>query len=115
MGKDQNTRNFAGYLAYVLTHLPPQELINRTLRIQGQRSSLLQIAESYGDSIKIVHAPKFPDDIDNPRLREYMQTKVEVGAGMVTYNIKTNQDDFTLNNDLWPGHRWFTVCETLGL
>ncbi|KAF8559080.1 NAD(P)-binding protein [Imleria badia] len=105
----------AGYLAYVLTHLPPQELNDRTLRIEGQRCSYLQIAENYGDSVKIVHAPQFPEEIDNPRLREYLQTKVEAGAGTVTYNVKTNKDEYKVDNDLWPGHHWLTVCETLGL
>lgn len=106
---------FAGYLAHVLTHLPPHELNNRTLRIEGQRYTYLQIAERYGDSVKVVHASQFPDDIDNPRHREYLQAKVEAGAGTVTYNIKTNKDDHELDNDLWSDHRWFTVCETLGL
>ncbi|KAF8450746.1 hypothetical protein L210DRAFT_269433 [Boletus edulis BED1] len=104
-----------GYLAYVLTHLPARELNNRTLRIEGQRYTYLQIAEDYGDSVKVVHAPQFPDDIDNPRLREYLQMKVEAGAGTVTYNIKTNKDDYKLDNDLWPDHRWLTVDKTLGL
>jgi len=108
-------KTFAGYLAYVLTHLPSRELNNRTLRIEGQRCTYLQIADHYGDSVKVVHAPQFPDDIDNPRLREYLQAKVEAGAGTVTYNIKTDKDDLNLDNDLWPDHRWFTVCETLGL
>lgn len=99
----------------MLTHLPPQELNNHTLRIEGQRYSCLQIAKQYGDSVKIVHAPQFPDDIDNPRFREYLQGKVEAGAGTVTYNIKTNKDEYKLDNDLWPGHHWFTVRETLGL
>lgn len=106
---------FAGYLAYVLTHLPPQELNNRTLRIEGQRCSYLQIAEKYGDTVKIVHAPQFPEDIDNHRLRGYLQTKAEAGAGTVTYDVKTSNDEYKLDNDLWPGHHWLTVRETLGL
>jgi len=104
-----------GFLAYVLTHLPPQDLSGRTLRIEGQRYSLGQVAELYGDTITVVHSPRFPDDIDDPRLREYLQEKVEAGAGTVTYDIETGKDDHKLDNDLWPGHRWQTVAETLGL
>lgn len=115
VGEDRNSQNFAGYLAYVVTHLPAQELNDRTLRIEGQRFSFLQIAEHYGESVKIVRAPQFPDDIDDRRLREYLQTKGEAGAGTVTYNIKTNKDDFKLDNDLWPDHHWLTVSQTLGL
>lgn len=99
----------------MLTHLPAQELNNRTLRIEGQRYSYLQIAEHYGESVKVVHASQFPDDIDSPRLREYLQGKIEAGAGTVTYNIKTGKDDYKLDNDLWPGHHWLTVDQTLGL
>ncbi|KAF8845746.1 NAD(P)-binding protein [Paxillus ammoniavirescens] len=104
-----------GFLAYVLTHLPPQDLYGRTLRIEGQRYSLGEVAGLYGDNITVVHAPRFPDDIDDPRLREYLQEKVEAGAGTVTYNFETGKDDYKLDNDLWPGHRWQTVEETLGL
>ncbi|KAF9221938.1 NAD(P)-binding protein [Gyrodon lividus] len=105
----------AGFLAYALTHLPPQELYNRTLRIEGERYNLRQVAELYGDMIKIVRAPRFPDDIDSARLREYLQAKADAGAGSVTYDIKTGKDDHKLDNDLWPDHRWQTVNETLGL
>lgn len=69
-------------MAYVVTHLPPQELDNPILSIEGQRLSYLQIAEHYGESVtKIVHASQSPGSIDSPRLREYLQAKVEAGAG----------------------------------
>lgn len=108
-------KSFAGYLAYVLTHHPPQELNNRTLRIEGQRANFLQIVEQYGGKYNLVHASQFPDSNDDSRLRKYLQNKVEAGAGTVTYNVKTHEDNLKLNNDLWPGHHWLTVRETLGL
>ncbi|KAF9247019.1 hypothetical protein BU15DRAFT_69863 [Melanogaster broomeanus] len=105
----------AGYLSYVLTHLPPEELSNRTLRIEGERLTLLQIVELYGDNVKLARASRLPDEMDNPRLREFLQAKVETGAATATYNIKTGKDDQKLDNELWPDHRWQPVVRTLGL
>ncbi|KAG9317271.1 hypothetical protein JVU11DRAFT_1466 [Chiua virens] len=104
-----------GYLAYVLTHVLPQELKNRTLRIEGQRYTLRQIAQLYGEQTKIVQASGFPDDISNPRLREFLQSKVEAEEGTTTYDMKTKKDEYQLDKELWPGHKWFTVSQTLGL
>lgn len=113
--ENQRSESLAGYLAYVLTHLPKKELNNRTLRIEGQRSNFLEIAQYYGESVKVVHSQQFPEEIDNRQLREYLQAKAEAGAATASYNIKTRKDDHKLDNDLWPGHHWLTVRKTLGL
>ncbi|KAH7887988.1 hypothetical protein F5I97DRAFT_1926387 [Phlebopus sp. FC_14] len=105
----------AGYLAYVLTHAPPGDLENRTFRIQGERMSLRDMAALYGEKVQVVHIPRFPDDLQGAWLKGYLQSQFDAGSASVTYSALTDTDVQKLDNDLWPGHRWKTAKEDLGL
>ncbi|KAH7913355.1 hypothetical protein BJ138DRAFT_1134145 [Hygrophoropsis aurantiaca] len=110
--------DIAGFLAYILTHTPPSQLHNATLRIQGDRKSLREIAALYDGKVEIAQIAEFPADIPEAGLRTFLQKEFEVGVGSTGFDAAKGRDDEQLagsSNSLWRGQQWKTVKEVLNL
>ncbi|KAI6133389.1 hypothetical protein EDD16DRAFT_1688977 [Pisolithus croceorrhizus] len=104
------------YLAYVLTTLPPEQLNNVELRIQGERSTLRELSKLYDVPVEFVDS--IPKDIPRADEREWLQAYTAKGAMSTGYDITAGRDDPALAgsaNRLFPGFHFKTVKETLAL
>ncbi|KAH7928779.1 NAD(P)-binding protein [Leucogyrophana mollusca] len=108
----------SGFLAYVLTHLPPSQLHNVTFRIQGERKTLRELASLYGDKVPVVEISEFPPSVKDGAFRAYLQAAFNSGAASTGFDAAEGKDDEQRagsSNSLWPGHQWRTVKEVLSL
>ncbi|KAH7921159.1 NAD(P)-binding protein [Leucogyrophana mollusca] len=128
LGKGESPVSFtaisdvAGFLAYVLTTLPPSKLSNVVFRIEGERGSMSDISKLYSKSGKapVEYVDKFPhtNQIPAAEFREYLQKRFDMGAGSTGWDVvagKEGDEPAGSANALWEGHRWKSVKETLGL
>jgi len=107
--------DIAGFTAYIVTHLTPSELSNKFFRIEGERASLLDIAEYYGPKVPVEHVNGFDD-----KFKTFLQQLVNSGKGTTAYDFAsgkelTGSDAAGASNVLWPGHQWKGIKEGLGL
>ncbi|KAH7928778.1 NAD(P)-binding protein [Leucogyrophana mollusca] len=110
--------DITGFLAYVLTHLPPSQLHNATFRIQGERKTLRELAALYGDRVPVVDISEFPSSVKNGAPRAVLQAIFNSGIGSTGFDAAEGKDDEQRagsSNSLWPGHQWRTVKEVLNL
>ncbi|KAF9229700.1 NAD(P)-binding protein [Gyrodon lividus] len=106
------------YLAYVLTTVPPEQLHDKTLRIEGQRGTLREIGALYAGKVPIEHVDSIPSSVPFAHIREYLQKQFDKGAGSTGWDILANKEGSEPAggaNKLYPGFRFKTVRETLGL
>ncbi|KAF9243759.1 hypothetical protein BU15DRAFT_42583 [Melanogaster broomeanus] len=106
------------YLAYVLTTLPPDQLHDKILRIEGQRSTMREIGALFAEKAPIEHVDNIPSSVPFAHMREFLQMKFEMGAGSTGWDISTGKEGSEPAggaNELYPGFKFKTVQETLGL
>jgi hypothetical protein len=110
------TNNISGFVAHVLTTLPPSELENRTLRLEGERSSLNDLAVQLKTSVERV------DSIggEGGEFKTALQLGIESGGGSTGWNVVNKVEGTGSNaagsgNALWPGHQWQSIKEVLKL
>jgi len=109
----------AGYVAHILTTLPPSRLLDVEVRIEGQRATLSEISALYKGSVPVVHCDALPiEGVLAADVRTSYQQGFDVGAASCGWDPDTKTDDAELaskDNSLWEGHRWLTIGEVLGL
>ncbi|KAF7351369.1 NmrA domain-containing protein [Mycena sanguinolenta] len=78
----------AGFVAYVLTTLPPSELEDRILRLEGERSTLKDLAAQFKTSVEHV------DSItsENGAFKATVQRMLESGAGSTGWDVVVQVD-----------------------
>lgn len=103
-----------GFVAHVLTTLPPSQLENSIFRIQGDCKTLLEIGEMYGDRAPIA----FVDEMPGPHAAHLnvMMPLVAAGCGSSGWDVVANKELEGENaaggsNHLWEDHRWITIKE----
>ncbi|KAJ7746376.1 hypothetical protein B0H16DRAFT_1889188 [Mycena metata] len=99
-------------LVHVLTALPPSELENRTLRIEGERATLNEIARKLKTTLNHV------ESVEGQEFLTYMLKIFEYGGrstGWDEVNKKEGSEGAASGNALWPGHHWKTIEEALNL
>lgn len=102
----------SGFTAHVLTTLPPSELANSIFRIEGEHSSLAEIATMYGDKVEVVHVDEFPHD----EFRTFLHDIHDKGMASTRYDFfsgKELSEGAGSSNKLWAGHRWKGIKEIL--
>ncbi|KIK97895.1 hypothetical protein PAXRUDRAFT_135384 [Paxillus rubicundulus Ve08.2h10] len=108
----------AGFVAYVLTTLPPSSLHDATFRIQGERTSLAAIGALYearNPPVPVAHVTELPGGFVK---QTFLQNKFEEGrlsSGWDNFLDKDVPENAGSGNEAWEGHRWKTVKEALGL
>ncbi|KAF7353361.1 NmrA domain-containing protein [Mycena sanguinolenta] len=102
----------AGFVAYVLTTLPPSELEDRILRLEGERSTLKDLAAQFKTSVEHV------DSItsENGAFKATVQRILDTGAGSTGWDVVRKvegqgNDAAGSANALWPGHQWQSIKE----
>ncbi|KIJ21432.1 hypothetical protein PAXINDRAFT_159524 [Paxillus involutus ATCC 200175] len=106
------------YLAYVLTAVPPEQLHDKVLRIEGHRGTLLEIGALYAGKAPIEHVDSIPSNVPFAHVREFLQKRFDAGAGSTGWDIligKEGSEPAGGANKLYPGFKFKTVQETLGL
>jgi len=104
LGKGETKGSFTapedivGFTAHVLTTLPPSELNDTVLRIQGSSATLREIAALFEGKFPAEHV----DKLDN-EFATALQRVVESGQGETGGS----------SNGLWEGHQWKTIKEVL--
>ncbi|KAJ7364935.1 hypothetical protein DFH08DRAFT_840398 [Mycena albidolilacea] len=104
----------AGFVAHVLTVHHPQDVFNRTFRLQGDRSTLSDLAVLFKTELEYVE--EIPGQMGEVWKR--MQMVAQCGAASTGWNIKewAEGDEYAgCTNYLWEGHRWQTIKSFFGL
>jgi uncharacterized protein YbjT (DUF2867 family) len=99
--------DIAGFLAYVLTHLPEPELHDKVFRLEGDRVTLNDIIGYYHDGGK--YPVEHVDAIAGDTVKTFLQSIIANGHGVVV------EEGAAASNVLWPGHAWKGIKEGLGL
>ncbi|KAJ7741358.1 hypothetical protein B0H16DRAFT_1565518 [Mycena metata] len=99
----------AGFVAHVLAYLPSQELFNRTFRLQGDRSTLSDLAVLFGTEVEYVN--EIPGQMSEVWTR--MQMAAECGAASTGWDMRKwaeGEEEYAgCTNYLWEGHQWKTI------
>ncbi|KAF9071410.1 hypothetical protein BDP27DRAFT_1219090, partial [Rhodocollybia butyracea] len=112
--------DIGGYVAHVLTNYPltSPELVNRSLRIEGQSITLTEIAAIYGK--RIVYVPDGGQITAVSAEEAYMKTELQTAAqdghlsnGWDWKSWNYNPELAASANKLWPGHVWQTLESTV--
>ncbi|KAJ6467394.1 hypothetical protein C8R45DRAFT_1063991 [Mycena sanguinolenta] len=108
--------DIAGFVAYVLTTLPPSELENSIFRLEGERLSLNDLATQLNATVEYV------DSIDGAAgpFKTYLLGILDSGAGTTGWEEAKKTEGSGINaagssNALWPGHHWRTAKEVLNI
>ncbi|KAJ6585399.1 hypothetical protein B0H19DRAFT_1109526 [Mycena capillaripes] len=108
------SQDVAGFVAHVLTVLPRQDLFNRTFRLQGDRSTLSDLAIIFGTEVQYVK--EIPGKMSAVWTK--MQKVAECGAASTGWNMlqwAEGEEYAGSTNYLWEGHRWKTIKSFYGL
>ncbi|KAF7330293.1 NmrA domain-containing protein [Mycena venus] len=110
--------DIAGFVAYVLTKLPPSELEDRVLRLEGERSSLKDVAIQFKTSVEHVDSAKITGAGSEYKI--VLQNLIETGAGSTGWDDVKKVEGSGSNaagsaNALWPGHKWKSIKEVYKL
>ncbi|KAK1227257.1 hypothetical protein PQX77_009743 [Marasmius sp. AFHP31] len=119
IGKGETSVSFTdpsdvgGYVAHVLTTLPSSELENRSLRIEGEGATVLELAKKLNKEIQ--YTDKVPGEPLN-EVKNYLLGTWDSGRGSSRYDfgIKGLREGETANdNHLWAGHKWKTIADSI--
>ncbi|KAJ7764929.1 hypothetical protein B0H16DRAFT_1798456 [Mycena metata] len=120
IGKDDTPVSFTsipditGFVVHALTALPPSELENRTLRLEGDRATLNELAPKFNTSVEHVDSVTGEGGDFVTHLLELF----EAGAGSSGWdqaNKKEVSEGAASGNLSWPGHQWKTIKEVHNL
>ncbi|KAJ6467457.1 hypothetical protein C8R45DRAFT_838554, partial [Mycena sanguinolenta] len=108
--------DIAGFVAYVVTTLPPSELENSTFRLEGDRLSLNDLVTQLKATVEHVD---YIDEATGP-LITYLLEILDRGAGSTGWDEAKKTEGLGINaagssNALWPGHHWQTAKEVLNI
>lgn len=99
-----------------MTSVSPSLLENRILRIQGDRSSLKDLAPLFNTTVE------YADAITGPmgELRTFMMHMVDTGVGSTGWDVQAKAEGEGERaagsaNQLWPGHEWKSIKEVHNL
>ncbi|KAJ7116191.1 hypothetical protein C8R46DRAFT_976711, partial [Mycena filopes] len=100
------------FVVHVLTTIPPSELENRILRLEGERATLKELATKFNTTAEQVESIAGPEGA----FMTAMLAKFEKGAGSTGWdetNGREGSGDQAAGsaNALWPGHHWQTIKE----
>ncbi|KAJ7150868.1 hypothetical protein C8R43DRAFT_864925, partial [Mycena crocata] len=104
--------DIAGFVAHVLTTLPPTELEDRIFRLQGDRASLNGVAAQFNAAIEYVTVIEG----EMGEVLTGLQTLLDIGMGSTGWDTVSMADGTGARaagsaNVLWPGHHWKTLKE----
>ncbi|KAJ7504206.1 hypothetical protein B0H11DRAFT_1981202 [Mycena galericulata] len=108
--------DIAGFVAHVLTTLPPSELENRVFRLEGDRASLNDLGVQFKTTVEYV------DRItgDAGEIKTLLLSYMDTGAGSTGWDggIKAEGSGSKAAGSakaFWPGHTWKTIKDVHNL
>ncbi|KAJ7238971.1 hypothetical protein C8J57DRAFT_1143898 [Mycena rebaudengoi] len=106
--------DISGFVAYVLTSLPPHELQDRIFRLEGERTCLNDLGVQFKTTVEHV------DRIEGDEAKTGLLKLLDSGAGSTGWDEanqreKSGSDAAGSANVLWPGHRWKSIKEVHNL
>ncbi|KAJ7042117.1 hypothetical protein C8F04DRAFT_1078395 [Mycena alexandri] len=110
--------DIAGFVAYVLTTLPPAKLENREFRIEGERARMKDLGEIFNTTVE--HLDQVPKEEADPDLLTMLLEALGSGVGSTGWDVVNNREGSGADgagsaNVLWPGHHWKSIKEVLKL
>ncbi|KAK7042550.1 NmrA domain-containing protein [Favolaschia claudopus] len=108
--------DIAGFVAHILTTLPPSELENRIFRLEGERVTMNGLAAQFKATPEYVD--KLTDRGEHEGFLNFLVSAIEDGKASTGWNgVKegTGADAAGTGNAAWPGHHWQTVKEVHNL
>ncbi|KAJ7634964.1 hypothetical protein FB45DRAFT_478434 [Roridomyces roridus] len=104
--------DIAGFVAYVLTTLPPSSLQDKVFRIQGDRATPKEIAALFNAPIEYKNGIEGQGEMGE--FKNHLFSVVESGAGSTGWDSKNQREREGENqagsaNGFWAGHAWRTV------
>lgn len=116
VGRPHKTKKIAGFVAYVLTTLPPSELENRVFRLEGERSSLNDLAVQFKTTAE--HVDQITGEAGE--LKTGLLFGIDTGAGSTGWDAVNSAEGSGSRaagsgNKVWPGHQWKTIKEVHNL
>ncbi|KAK1215132.1 hypothetical protein PQX77_022268 [Marasmius sp. AFHP31] len=103
--------DIGGFVAHVLTTLPPSELVDRCFRIEGDHTTILELGKRLNKEVAFV------DKIPGEPLNDLKNTLVLIfdkGEGSTAWDHAKQglREHGTGNhNHLWSGHKWKTFAD----
>ncbi|KAF7310461.1 NmrA domain-containing protein [Mycena chlorophos] len=108
--------DITGFVVYVLTSLAPSQLENKVFRVQGDRTTLNDLAPLFSTTVEHV------TELEGPMAAEIkgFMLVADSGAGSTGWNGlegKEGTGDAAAGsaNKLWEGHHWTTIKELFNL
>ncbi|KAF8147774.1 hypothetical protein K438DRAFT_2087832, partial [Mycena galopus ATCC 62051] len=108
--------DIAGFVAYVLTALPPSELEKRTFRIQGDRATMAELGPIFKADVE------FTDKITGPmgEFKTMMLLLTDTGVGSTGWDAekkveRSGNEAAGSSNALWAGHHWKSIKDVHNL
>ncbi|KAL0577559.1 hypothetical protein V5O48_004422 [Marasmius crinis-equi] len=102
-----------GFVAHILTTLPPSELENRIFRIEGESATLVEVAKKLNKEINYTdHVPGGPAN----EIKNYLLKLFETGRGCARYDAvsgSVKEGGSVIDNHLWSGHQWKTLADAI--
>ncbi|KAF7335759.1 NmrA domain-containing protein [Mycena venus] len=108
--------DIAGFVAYVLTTLPPTELEDSIFRLEGERSSLNDLGGQFKTLVE--HVDRIEGEAGE--VKTGLLLLLGSGAGSTGWDEakkaeRSGTEAAGSANALWQGHRWKTIKEVLNL
>ncbi|KAJ7620748.1 hypothetical protein DFH06DRAFT_64257 [Mycena polygramma] len=108
--------DIAGFVAHILTTLPPSELEDRSFRLEGERASLNDLATFFNAPVE--HVPAITGE--ESAVKTFLFNVLESGAGSTGWDEaskveRSGSEAAGSGNAAWPGHKWRGIREVLGL
>ncbi|KAJ7027887.1 hypothetical protein C8F04DRAFT_1120976 [Mycena alexandri] len=108
--------DIAGFVAHILTTLPPSELENRIFRLEGERISLNGLGPLFNTPVE--HVDKITGEMGEFKTMLLGVTDTgatSTGWDAVNKREKMGSDAAGSANVLWAGHQWKTIKEVHNL
>ncbi|KAF7298688.1 NmrA domain-containing protein [Mycena indigotica] len=104
-----SSEDVAGFVAHVLTTVPPESLANKTFRLEGDRSTLSDLAILFDTELNFVE--KVPGRMGD--LWTKMQKAAECGMASTGWDVagcgEGREECAGCTNSLWEGHEWMKI------
>ncbi|KAJ6522344.1 hypothetical protein DFH09DRAFT_1191722 [Mycena vulgaris] len=106
--------DIAGFVAHVLTTLPPAELENRIFRLEGDRTTLTELGPLFKTSVE--HLAEISGEPGKTKLLSLADRgSLSSGWNEAKKAEGTGADAAGSANALWPGHQWKTIKDVHNL
>ncbi|KAL0577976.1 hypothetical protein V5O48_004012 [Marasmius crinis-equi] len=104
--------DIGGYVAHVLTTLPPEELANRRFRIEGDNITFVELAKRL--KREVAYVDRVPGGGASNEFKNYLVGLFDSGRASVSWDYDLNarrQGEAANDKKLWPGHQWKTFAD----